>query len=186
MNVFSNEQDDWTSYVVKCFLVYFVCQAVIGLLMFEVCWASTAKHREVNERRDRKFPEFRRLDKVHEWTRMMFYPGVLSIMTTRFFLFFLTIAIDSLIVSIIAIGHDYSKGPLKGTRKRMIWTAHYYTNLIVLALAGMDVEVVYETTDYGYWLGPDYHKELTKIKRSSTLISTHSSWCDGFVMGYLF
>ena len=116
----------------------------------------------------------------------MFYPGVLTFMTTRFFLFFFTIAIDSLIVSVIAIGHDYSKGPLTGIRKRMIWTAHYYTNLIVLAIAGMDVEVVYETTDYSYWLGTDYHKELAKIKRSSTLVSTHSSWCDGFVMGYLF
>ena len=129
---------------------------------------------------------FRRIDNIRGWTRSMFYPGAVLVMPTRAFLFFGIIFVDAILVYILSIGHDYSKGPMKGIKKQLVLIIHYYVNMAILGIAGMSVEVVLEDMDYKYWLGPNYLAEVKKLKRSSTLVSTHSSWLDGFIMGYLF
>ena len=116
----------------------------------------------------------------------MFYPGALLAMPTRVTSFVGIIVLDCILVVLLSIGHDYSKGPMKGFRKRMVLNVHKYVNKVLLIIAGMRVEVINEDADYKFWLGPDYLQEVAKVKRSSSYIGTHSSWLDGFMMLYLF
>ena len=107
-------------------------------------------------------------------------------MPTRAALFVGTILLDCFIVVLLSIGHDHSKGPIKGFKKKMVLALHYYVNKTLLIIAGMKVEVMHEDMDYTEWLGPDYKKDLQKVKRSTAYVSNHSSWLDGFMMCYLF
>lgn len=97
----------WVGFLIK----YLVFQTIMGIILFEWCWKATAVYRSKNEKRDAKFPEFRRLDNIHNWTRSMFYPGVLF-MFTRSLAYFGTIIVDAIVVYLLSIGHDYKKGPM--------------------------------------------------------------------------
>ena len=80
---------------VSILLKYLLWQAVVGALLFEWCWYSTRQYRTKNEKRDGKFPEFRRLDNVQGWTKSMFYPGAVLLMPTRALSFIFILIVDA-------------------------------------------------------------------------------------------
>lgn len=57
---------------------------------------------------------------------------------------------------------------------------------MLLFIADMKVVVKDYKADYTEYLGPNYLQGYKKIKKTSAIVSTHSSWLDGFIMGYLF
>jgi hypothetical protein len=63
-------------------LIYLIVQAVIGIVAIEYAWCRTKRFREVDERRDLMFPQFRRTD-AKFWARWKFYPGAMFLMPTR-------------------------------------------------------------------------------------------------------
>jgi len=76
--------------------LYFGVQAIIGVVALEYAWARTKRFREVDEKRDSMFPQFRRNDVSH-WSRWKFYPGAMLLMPTRLFL----LAIDGVFLTTI-------------------------------------------------------------------------------------
>ena len=36
--------------------------------------------------------------------------------------------------------------------------------------------------DYSYYLGPNYKEEQKNMKRVSTIVSNHTSWCDALAL----
>ena len=67
---------------VKFLAFYMIVQAIIGIMIFESIYRTLAKFQEVNEKRDGKFPQYRRHDAKY-WSRWRFYPGAMFIMPTR-------------------------------------------------------------------------------------------------------
>jgi hypothetical protein len=58
-------------------------QAVLGIFMIEFSWKRSARFRQLDEDRDKKYPLFRRNDNK-KWARWKFYPGAMLWMPTRF------------------------------------------------------------------------------------------------------
>lgn len=63
-------------------MIYFVVQAVIGIIAIEYAWCRTKRFRENNPARDEQYPAFRRYDAQY-WARWKFYPGAMLLMPTR-------------------------------------------------------------------------------------------------------
>lgn len=107
---------------------------------------------------------------------MMPTRGILLILNALFLVF---------IVSIISIGHDFRKGPMKnGCRKWIIFFMYHVSVSFYLFTAGMKTTLKYQDVDYSYYLGPEYKRKMKKIKRTSTIVSNHVSWLDPVVLLY--
>lgn len=68
-------------------LIFFISQAIIGVIAIEYAWSRTKRFREIEEERDSKFPAFRRTD-VKRWSRWKFYPGAMLFMPIRLIICF--------------------------------------------------------------------------------------------------
>lgn len=175
-------QSSWLTFFIK----YLTYQAIIGFFIFEYMWYATQNHRIVNEKRDGKFPEFRRLDRISKWSRSMFYPGALFLMPTRAALFLGSVTLCGLIAKLLSLGHDFEKGPMLGWRRKLNLLNMHYSAKFQLFVAGMKVSVRHKEVDYSEYLGPGYLEEVKKLKQPSTYAPTHTTWLDGFIMTYLF
>lgn len=51
-----------------------------------------------------------------------------------------------------------------------------------LFVSGMSTNLIYTDADYSYYLGPEYKKNMKKIKRTSTIVCNHVSWLDPVVL----
>lgn len=164
-------------------LIYFGVQAIIGVIAIEFAWARTKRFRQVDERRDAMFPQFRRNDAVH-WARWKFYPGAMFLMPTRLILLVLDGIFLTAIVKILSVGHNFKKEPMKsGFRKWMIAFMYHVCCTFFLWVCG----IFYTShknmdADYSAYLGIDYKKEERKPKRTSTLVSNHTSWLDNVAL----
>jgi hypothetical protein len=69
-------------------IIFLAAQAVIGIVAFEYAWSRTKRFRNVDERRDALYPNFRRND-AKNWARWKFYIGAMFFMPTRFILLFI-------------------------------------------------------------------------------------------------
>ena len=76
--------------------IFFVAQAIIGVIGIEYAWSRTKRYREIDEQRDGKFPAFRRVD-AKNWSRWKFYPGAMLLMPTRFIL----LSMDGIFLTLI-------------------------------------------------------------------------------------
>ena len=104
-------------------------------------------------------------------------------MPTRIVLLILDGCLLVFIVSILTIGHDFKKGPMKnGCRKWVIFFMYNVCCSFYLFIAGMSTSLSYKDVDYQYYLGPDYKQSFKKIKRTSTIVSNHVSWLDPVVL----
>lgn len=78
-------------------------------------------------------------------------------MPTRFALLVLNGMLLTTFVTIMSIGHDFKKGPLKnGCRKWVIQFAYHIGCSVFLFVAGMTTTLHYEDVDYSYYLGDNY------------------------------
>lgn len=86
-------------------------------------------------------------------------------------------------VSVLSIGHDFKKAPMKnGCRKWIIFFMYHVCCTFFLFVAGTRTSVKYIDLDYSEYLGSDYKKNQKKIKRTSTIVSNHISWLDAVVL----
>jgi len=61
------------------------------------------------------------------------------------------------VVTILSIGHDFKKGPLKnGCRKWIILFMYHVGCTVFLFVAGMKTSLHYQDVDYSYYLGDNY------------------------------
>ena len=66
-----------------CFIsTVLVLNALLGLILFEWSWANAKPIREIDEKRDSKYPAFRRYDALH-WKKRNFYLGAVTLMPFR-------------------------------------------------------------------------------------------------------
>jgi len=174
---------DW----IKLLALYLIIQAIIGIWIFESIYKGLSKYQEVNEKRDGKFPQYRRHDAKH-WNRWMFYPGAMFLLTTKLILMISIVLFTCFLIKIISYGHDYSTGPMKnGVRKSIVCNIYKFLAGCVVSIAGMSCTLNNLNVDYSYYLGPDYKKNIKKYCKPSTLVANHCSWLDGFILGnYMF
>ena len=59
-----------------------VLNALIGLAIFEHAWKFTARHRKIDEERDKKFPAWRRHD-APKWNKFTLYLGAITVLPIR-------------------------------------------------------------------------------------------------------
>ena len=86
----------------------------------------------------------------------------------------------------LAIGHDFRKGPIKnGCRKWLMYFFYHVCCSFYLFVCGMRTTLNYKDVDYSYYLGPDYKTHMKKIKRTSTIVSNHVSWLDSLILIYI-
>lgn len=100
-------------------------------------------------------------------------------MTTGFAVLFISI-------SFLCIGHDFDKGPMPdGCRKRVIRYIYRACCGFGIFTAGMTTKVTYQDVDYSYYLGEGYKSRYKDIKKTSTIVSNHSSWLDCLILIYI-
>ena len=111
---------DKMPYWSKILLIYLIVQAVLGVLALSFAWSRTQRFRNIIEKRDGKYPAFRRTD-VQNWSFCKFLPGAIFTMPTRIILLSICGCTIALIASILSIGHNFQKdGPMKnGCRKNI-------------------------------------------------------------------
>jgi hypothetical protein len=150
--------------------------------MVEWAFVRTKRFREVDEKRDGRFPWFRRYD-AKNWKRWKFYPGAMIMMPTRIIL----LVIDGLflmtVLKILTIGHDFKKGPIKnGCRKWIMNFMYWVCCTFFLMVSGVRTSLHYDDVDYSFYLGKNYKSEIKKGKRTSTMVSNHVSWFDCIIL----
>lgn len=167
---------------VQAILIYLFIQAIIGIVALEFAWSKTKRFREVNERRDGKYPYFRRTDSQY-WARWKFYPGAILMMPTRLILITMCGTLMALFATIMTIGHDFKKGPMqRGIRKSLIYFGYHICCTTYLWVSGINTTLKYCDVDYSYYLGSNYKEIQSKPKRTSTIVSNHTSWFDPIVL----
>ena len=153
-------------------------QAVMGIFMIEFSWKRSARFRQLDEDRDKKYPLFRRNDNK-KWARWKFYPGAMLWMPTRFVSVVLIALIFQTIASLLTCGHNFRNGPMKkGCRKSLVRVLYKFFVSLYIWVAGMWSSMGYKDCDYSYYLGPDYKKGYKQIRKTSTIVSNHSGWLD--------
>jgi len=104
-------------------------------------------------------------------------------MPTRLALLVINGAFLAAVVTILSIGHDFKKGPLKnGCRKWVILFMYHVGSTVFLFVAGMQTSLHYQDVDYSYYLGDNYKSSMRKIKRTSTIVCNHVSWLDAVIL----
>ena len=91
--------------------------------MFEFAWASTKRHRNVDEARDSLFPAWRRNDVKH-WSRIKLYPMAITLMPIRVLGFVMSSVLLGVANKIVMLGLDLDK-PIP-VRRRSITKLFYY------------------------------------------------------------
>jgi hypothetical protein len=135
-------------------IIWPVINALLGVLVFEICWRVTKPIREIDEARDSKYPSFRRYDAV-KWRRWKFYPGALTFLFPRMIIAFTNLVICWLLTLLLTLGADMEK-PLTGCRAKVIrclyWSQAKLEGVFFMYRASyrkMDF-------DYSFYLGKDY------------------------------
>lgn len=146
----------------------------------EWAWKSTKKFRTFDEKRDGKYPAFRRID-AKNWAKWKFYPGAVFMFLTRIIL--LTILGGGLCVfiSVLTFGHDFRKlGPLKnGKIKRIIHAMYKYVCIGYIFVCGVSTDIKrHDNVKYTKYLGPNY----SEGEYASTIVCNHVSWLDPIVL----
>lgn len=155
-----------------------VCHVIVGVIAIEWCFTRIKRMREIDVKRDSRFPAFRRTDAA-KWSKLKFYPGCLLAMPLRLILLNIMGLFLLIQAKLLTIGHDFNKGPLeKGCRKKMISWLYRNTAKVWMMIAGVNCEYEEVDFDYSEYLGPDYKKHYDHGIKTSTIISNHVSWHD--------
>lgn len=138
-------------------MILLLCNALLGLVLFEYAWYKSARFRKPIPELDNMMPGFRRYD-AQRWRKWAFYPGAMTVLIPRF-LFGVVIAILlCLIIKIAMIGHARNE-PLGCCRRPIIrWTYkivatlfQLFTNFNFVTWSRLTLE---DVNHYEEWLGP--------------------------------
>ena len=78
--------------------------------------------------------------------------------------------------------HDFDKGPLKrGPLKTFLGLSFSWLTWISLIFGGVIYRRVDKDCDYSEYLGPGYKQTYKKDITTSTIVSNHITWVDGWV-----
>lgn len=69
-----------------------------------------------------------------------------------------------------------------GCRKWCIYFIYHVCCTFYLFVCGMRTTLSYKDVDYSYYLGPEYKRTMKKIKRTSTIVSNHTSWLEPVIL----
>lgn len=78
------------------------------------------------------------------------------VMPTRFCLIMLCFFLGCIVCHTASFGHDFSKGPITGFRKKIVFGSIRCLLSIIIFLTGMKVEKKNVNVDYKKYLGQDY------------------------------
>ena len=82
---------------------------MLGIALVEFALSRFKRFMEKDEARDANFPAFRRYDAPY-WTRLMFYPGAVTLLIPRILLFLVNLVLCVLLINIALIGNDTECG----------------------------------------------------------------------------
>lgn len=107
-------------------------------------------------------------------------------MTFKLIYLIFLIFLYAFVAIICGIGHDYSKGPLTGRRKKIAhFCFHYIYELNFITFRVGAKAPKYIDMDYTEYLGPDYKSKTVYPKRVSTIVANHVQVIDAFLIFYL-
>jgi len=168
--------------------VMLMMNAVLGLVWLEWTFYRTKRFRTVPKDLDHQFPAWRRTD-VESWSRIMMYPGAMTVLIPRMLYGLFTCMIIAVFCRLFLIGHDLTK-PVTGCRRILIRLQFQ----IFIRLMGLisyfawyrhDV-MKYDDprVDYSEYLGPNWRAELEahqkRNERDSMLVCNHNGLFDIF------
>lgn len=138
---------------------------LFGILFFEYVYSKIdSRFFDGNEERDGKFPVFRRTD-IKNWSRLTFYPGAFFFLPLRMVLAIADMLIIVVILKILTIGHDFSKGAMKnGLRKSLVSNVVKYNAYVWVLICGHFTQFEKVDVDYSEYLGPDYKNQYREVK----------------------
>lgn len=98
---------------------------------------------------------------------------------TRFLFIIVQGILLTIVCTILTLGHDFKKGPLKeGCRKSVVGFLFSFNAKIWMIVTGVSSKHEKMDFDYTPYLGPNYKDTQPVIKRVSTIICNHVSWID--------
>ena len=126
------------------------------------------------------FPAFRRLD-AHNWNKLMFYPGAITLLPIRAILALGSFAFCCLLLQPVMIGYD-PKVPLTGIREWLRQKIFKTCIGMIPLMAFMSLDYQFVEEDYSYYLGKDYKKTQQLPKKASTVVANHQAWIDNMII----
>ena len=159
-------------------IILVLLNAVLGAVMLELAWASTQMHRTVDEKRDSKFPAWRRLD-TKKWNKIAMYPLAVTVLPIRFFGFVAAVGLINIAHQFLLWGHDMSK-PIPTNIRNIGKKVYKYCSFLTAMSIGLIIRPRYVDADYSYWLGPDYKREKVypQNRRVVNFFFSHISFAD--------
>ena len=158
--------------------ILIILNALVGLALFEYAWKFTARHRIIDEERDKKFPAWRRND-AQKWNKLTLYLGAVTFLPLRIFGFLFSTALYVGALKILYFGHDFNK-PIPPNKGRIGKILYQICSVFNAFSMGMIMRVKRVDFDYSFWLGPNYKNEKKPLnfKQSSTIVSNHVGMFD--------
>jgi lysophosphatidylcholine acyltransferase/lyso-PAF acetyltransferase len=149
--------------------------------VLEVTLFQSRNQRRVDEKRDSKYPQFRRVD-LHKWTRANLYPGAALLLIPRVFLVLIPgLIVHTFISGIVGVG-------IKAGQELAPWRRYVYkllaTSFSIMVKVAIGCVFTKQTlsvdeVDFSEYLGPDWKKQVRDQKTlPPTIIYNHSSVFD--------
>ena len=104
-------------FLINEFLYNNLLYPLFGLALFEYAWKFTARHRNIDEERDKRFPAWRRND-APKWNKLTLYLGAVTFLPLRMFGFTFSTALYVGALKILYFGHDFNK-PIPPNKRRI-------------------------------------------------------------------
>ena len=138
-------------------MVFWLFNAVFGILIVEWVLRKTKRVREVVEERDRMFPAWRRID-AHRMTRCMLYPGAILFLIPRMMALVIGLIIWYVLIATINFGRSkedlYRQTPgIRSSLTRFVLATGCKLILLGFCICSKKRKV---SCDYSKYLGPDY------------------------------
>jgi len=164
--------------------IFFLLNALIGWVLFELAWRQTTEIRKVNEDRDSLFPAWRRYD-AHKWRRWKMMPAAVTIMPLRFLALTILLLGAFVLTKFVSIGVNVFEGErLTGVRANLRDRIYSLNGVLSCFFTGINVtnlEADESIVNYEEYLGQGYEKLYKRPKgRVSTYVSNHVSAMDIF------
>jgi 1-acyl-sn-glycerol-3-phosphate acyltransferase len=168
-------------------MVFFILNAILGIILIEKVLKNTRRCREVVEERDRMFPAWRRID-AHRMTRCMLYPGAIMLLVPRLIALVVGFTILYMLLAVINFGRTKEELFKQTPGCRTSLTRFLIATGCRLILLGFCIcsKKRRVASDYTKYLGRDYKEKFVEPCSVPTIISNHSGPLDIIQIGASF
>jgi len=127
-----------------------------------------------------EYPAYKRTD-MDNYNYFILYFWAMTILIPRTILTIFILFLHTFIVSLVCLGHDWSK-PLTGCREwYSCWSASITCYVYSFLTGAIPLQKKVSNFDYSEWLGPDYRDTIRDV-RAATIVSNHTSFQDATIM----